>query len=558
MAVLLDKNDRFVINNSNFVKNAVFYKDMLAFYDAYEKLLNIEKEKLPSFCFHRGRFYLEGVCLFFCTYASELGFESIRLTMDYLKVLYYTIAGISNDENWPERELIEREMNLYKSASEEQIKTSYKVVDQNYSDLSNLNQKHKKFKAKQLKQVANEKLFLILFVAIITLGVFCLAIPISLFLMSKLTLPVLILGIFCDVVATVLLALIFGFSKRHCNSVIQGSNYEIQLMTRKLEEQKEKFLRSLYERNSIVCERYEYNHNFFEKLNGDRKILSFEQILKKACEYRLLSYNISVDCTEMFENQLKEVDEVCSEIRAIKNQNFEDIKSIYKKIKSKDWLYYNNQIRFEFARQVSILSNKTHDFLMNIDGKDKFPFGLNIKNIAKQQVAFLKSKSSLFVSASFDLIKNTKLVKGLKDDIIKNLDGIQKIKAIKQWHLQHYYDFEALKSYNNIFYEKHIGKPGTISDEMLENYAEIPLIVSIDLKLQEVKEGFSNSDSPTVKKLSQSLISLIEPAIKSKSKTNLELIFGQRYESIAKKIEDGNDGSVNFSTSSGDFTGFNI
>ena len=78
MAHLINRNDKDVIASGSFVKNAVFYKYMLAFYDAYKKLVETSVSKLPSFCYKKGTFYLEGICLLFRDYSSEFGFESIK------------------------------------------------------------------------------------------------------------------------------------------------------------------------------------------------------------------------------------------------------------------------------------------------------------------------------------------------------------------------------------------------------------------------------------------------------------------------------------------------
>ena len=48
MIKLLNEKDKDVINGSGFVKNAVFYKDMLAFYDAYQNLMKNDISKIPS------------------------------------------------------------------------------------------------------------------------------------------------------------------------------------------------------------------------------------------------------------------------------------------------------------------------------------------------------------------------------------------------------------------------------------------------------------------------------------------------------------------------------
>ena len=123
MAPLIDKDDYKVMKNTKFVKNAVFYKDMFAFYDAYTLILNSEKTKLPNYCFLlNGNYCLEGICLLMSDYASELSFESLKLSLDYLKTIYYTIASFSDDENLPEKSVIEEEFEMYKKASEELAK----------------------------------------------------------------------------------------------------------------------------------------------------------------------------------------------------------------------------------------------------------------------------------------------------------------------------------------------------------------------------------------------------------------------------------------------------
>ena len=48
MFSLIKSDDKKVMANSRFVKNAVFYKDLFAFFEAYEKLMAEDKKKLPN------------------------------------------------------------------------------------------------------------------------------------------------------------------------------------------------------------------------------------------------------------------------------------------------------------------------------------------------------------------------------------------------------------------------------------------------------------------------------------------------------------------------------
>ena len=57
MIHLINKNDKDVISTAGFVKNAVFYKDMLAFYDSYYKLMSEKPSSLPSYCYKKGNYY---------------------------------------------------------------------------------------------------------------------------------------------------------------------------------------------------------------------------------------------------------------------------------------------------------------------------------------------------------------------------------------------------------------------------------------------------------------------------------------------------------------------
>jgi len=51
MFSLIKSDDAKILSNSRFTKNAIFYKDMFAFFDAYEKFTTDYKNDLPNFCF---------------------------------------------------------------------------------------------------------------------------------------------------------------------------------------------------------------------------------------------------------------------------------------------------------------------------------------------------------------------------------------------------------------------------------------------------------------------------------------------------------------------------
>ena len=98
---LIDKRDKDILSSSSFPQNAMLYKDMIAFCDAYTKFLSIEREMLPNYCFKDGKLYLDGLCLMIKDYCFEFDFETLDLTIDYLKTLYYAIASLSSDGTFP-------------------------------------------------------------------------------------------------------------------------------------------------------------------------------------------------------------------------------------------------------------------------------------------------------------------------------------------------------------------------------------------------------------------------------------------------------------------------
>ena len=56
MVSLIREQDNSVLSKDGFVKNAVFYKDLFAFYDAYTKLMKTDTADLPGYVYHKNRY----------------------------------------------------------------------------------------------------------------------------------------------------------------------------------------------------------------------------------------------------------------------------------------------------------------------------------------------------------------------------------------------------------------------------------------------------------------------------------------------------------------------
>ena len=171
MFQVIKSDDIKVLSSSRFVKNATFYKDMFAFFDAYEKLTTDHKKSLPNFCFvNKKEFCLEGLCLVMRMYASELGFETLKLTADYLRVLYFTICAYSTDKKTVEREAIEVEFEEYKKASKQVVDASEKEVSDKEAVYFAKKQKYDQGANKYARKLVGSQVFNILFVVSLILG----------------------------------------------------------------------------------------------------------------------------------------------------------------------------------------------------------------------------------------------------------------------------------------------------------------------------------------------------------------------------------------------------
>ena len=106
MAQLINKRDHLFLKESDIPSSAMFYKDMIAFCDAYNKFVGYGVKKLPNYCYINNKIYLDGMCLLIKDYSSEFDFETLDLTLEYLKVLYFASASFSVDGKYPDKSLI--------------------------------------------------------------------------------------------------------------------------------------------------------------------------------------------------------------------------------------------------------------------------------------------------------------------------------------------------------------------------------------------------------------------------------------------------------------------
>lgn len=511
MIHLINKNDKDVISTAGFVKNAVFYKDMLAFYDSYYKLMSEKPSSLPSYCYKKGNYYLEGICLLFKDYASELGFESIRLTLEYLKVLYYTIASYSKDGEFPEKEVLLQEFEVYKSASYELATAASSDLKEKKEVFDKAKEEHDKVTTAYAKKLIFSRLFDGFFVFMLVFTVLASMLQFTFYYLDKFTFVEASIAAAVTFVVSSALTIMFKVLSRRKQSQANDINYTIQGKKKVKDTAELDFARSSEKYNKITSEKYEYNSSFVGELKKCAETIDFKEIIAKAKEYKMLSYNMKLDLTNLFDSQEEEIIDIISKINSISNPETseKDFESIYKEISEKEWLYYNNEVRFEFIKRMADVSEFTFNYQVNFEGKKVDPFGISVKKLSKEPIVYLRSESDLFISASLDKFLNTRYIKSTKTLELKGLKSSDALKKVKMEFANHFFDYEGTIKYNNLFYETKLQDGVKIPREIIENNRKVPTFVYMKLKLIENRLGLSNCDAGTIKQIA-SLIDKFE------------------------------------------------
>ena len=505
MAHLINRNDKDVIASGSFVKNAVFYKDMLAFYDAYKNLMETSVSKLPSFCYKKGTYYLEGICLLFRDYSSELGFESIKLSLDYLKVIYYTIASYSEDGELPEKEILLNEFNVYKNASAELAVSVNAELKQNKENFDAAKKEYDGETRMHAKHLISARLCEGVSIVLFILTVLIAMLGFTFHFMGKFTFSqATIWSISVLVVGFSLFGLLKFSAKKH-QSKSNGLSYETQAKKKKKDDAELEYVSAFERANKINSEKYEYNSNFSEELKKYVKVLSFEEIIDRASDYKMLSYNMKLDLQNLFASQEQEIREIIEVIGGITNPDNanRDFEKIYAEIESKDWLYYNNEVRFEFIKRMADVSEFTYNYSVKSNGKKVNPFGISVKSLSKEPIVYLKSNEDLFISATLDKFLNTRYIKNTKTLELKGLKSSDALKLVKMEFASHFFDYENTIKYNNLFYETKIQDGVKIPEDIIENNRKVPTYVYMKLKLIESKLKMGNSDASTIAQLAK-------------------------------------------------------
>lgn len=558
MLKLLNKDDNLVMSNSRFIKNATFYKDAFALFDLFENLQNTKKSELPNYCLENGKYCLQGFCLVAKNYASELMFETIKLSLDYLEILYYSIAVYANEKGEVERSVIENEFEEYKKASVSASTNMHSEVEEKRQKYENAKAEYQKESSKYAKNLVFSKVFDGLFVFFMVFAFISAMVPFSFYFLKKLELVYAVVASSVLFVVGIGLCSLFKILDKKNETKSNDTAYSMQLLKKNREEHFLEYTKEKNNINKIISEKYEYENNFSKTLSKFVKTLSFKEVLERASEYKLLSYNLKYDIERLFANEQKQIDELLLEIGSLgvlfSDKEFE---KTYKKIQSQDWFMFNNEIRFSTLKKVIDRAERTKEWQVVCDDEYINPFGINVKKLAKEEIAYLKDDSSLFVSASLDKFLDTKYVKNLTSFELKNKTNNDELKNIKVEYLSHFFDYDSLKTMDNLFYDTKMTDGAEVSQEIRSNTQKIPCLIELKIKLIENKLGLGNSDSTVIKQIAN-LIFEKEEDQESKEKeviTSSDIIYP---ETECENVEDVDDYKVRYFSDGSSFIGYKL
>ena len=308
MFKLLKAEDKLFLDNANFVKNAVFYKDMLYFYDAYDGILK-RKEMLPNFCYvKKNELCLEGICLLIKMYATEFKLETIKLSLEYLKILYYAVASYSKDRKTVNKDDIIAEFEEYRKASIDFCNEhKEEVAEQEKIHKEKLEQHKEKIKKSDNKKTTS-KVFNALYIIMFVFAFVGLAFPALCAIYKTFSTGVLwgmSIGI---LVVGISISYTLRFISKKFARTADDIAYEAQVFKKGIEEDEQKIKSLKDQYNKILCEKYEYKWYFTAIFSHYGTTLPVDEILRRAKMYKLLTYNVVHDVKNLFRSQQEEIE----------------------------------------------------------------------------------------------------------------------------------------------------------------------------------------------------------------------------------------------------------
>ena len=507
MFSLIKKEDALVLQNASIMKNAVFFKDMLAFCDAYGKIMETDRDELPNYMVDaNGTFLLDGICLFMRLYSSEFGFESLKLSLDYLKVLYYSVATYADKYGNVEKKSIEVEMAEYKKTVVTAIADAREKTAEAEKEYQVKFKQHKVLSSKHSRKIVGASLFNIFYIVFLLSAFIVAMLPVYLYTNDKIKLSVTIIISLSILIGGLGFAVLFKFLSKFYTTASNDMAYLVNSYKREKESEFSKYRAEKGKLNRLVSEKYEYQHYFSRTLSKYVKPMKFADIVEHSKGYRLVSYNMMYDITRLFKSFKKQGDEMVAKIAAVKKgeNSIKELSKIYEEIQPQDNLFFSNNIRFAFLKKFIECAEELHEWKIDDGGKKGNPFGIYAKALAKEDIAYLESPNKLFVSTSLNKFLGTKYIKSLNEFEIKNKEKVEDLKDVKIEYIEHFFDYDKLKIYTNLFYDKKMISGVKIENDIIDKHSKIPTFVQMKIKRLESMVGLENADSFAIKRIASS------------------------------------------------------
>lgn len=505
MLKLLNVQDKDILGNSSFTKNAIFYKDLLAFCGAY-KIITEHENDLPNFCFDVGKkLCLEGICFLMKMYATEFKFETMKLTLEYLKILYYAMACYADEEGLVDEDAIGMEFHEYRLAGADFCAKRKDELVENENKVKHLENSIKTNSLKVISMKKQAKTCRILACVLLAVSVLMLTLPIIILNYSSHSSSLLVAAAVAIVLGFTATVFLFVRSKLLAN---RNSDLAYHIQTQKkefgdkvaaLSPEQSKYYR-------VFCEKNEYVLCFAELISRYTNVLSGEEILARSKSYKLLSYNVPYDIGRLFKTQQGQINQILSDIESVSNAGKKDeLSEIYSMISDEDWLFYNAEIRYHFLKKFIDVSEKALDWKLEVNGKKIEPFGIRVKELTHEKIAFGVDGGKKIIMSNLSDFTKTKYFKSLDNLNFAEGFSADTLKKVKANYLAHFYCAEFLESEKTANQES--GSHNSVLDEMDETggLEKIPVLVNLKLKIIESDLELGNSDTKTIKSIADSI-----------------------------------------------------
>jgi hypothetical protein len=240
----------------------------------------------------------------------------------------------------------------------------------------------------------------------------------------------------------------------------------------------------------------------YDKINSMK--MSFDvKFLNKAIEYNMLSYNLKYDIIDTFNEHNEDILKTIEKIQNLKNKSNvnSDLSKIYNDIKKKDWLYYNNYLRFAFIDKLIKTTEKTHIWQVKVGESYVNPFDINTKELAEEKVSFLQNEESLFINMPLNRLVKTNIFKEHKDLVFSNDIKIIDIKRLKMNYARKFYNYAEISQMKNVSYigNTDLKHNKTVKFEHIEDKTLIPNLIDLNIKLIEAKLSGENAHHSMIK-----------------------------------------------------------